>query len=117
MESLLCLTFQARDVNNEHGNMVHDYLLDKNFSINWDNDDTISLVSFSESPPADLPDYDLSDIDDQHKLSMSSGNNVNHGVGPPDNADLGEGTFAVKSIDEVTKLTEENFCKGLDFQT
>ena len=61
MKSLLCLTFQVRDVNKEYGNMVHNYLLNKNDSINWDNDDTLSLASLTGSLPADPPDDDSSD--------------------------------------------------------
>ena len=49
METLLCLTFQVCDVNNEHRNMILSYLLEKNGSIDWDNDDTLSLVSLPGS--------------------------------------------------------------------
>ena len=83
MESLLCLTFQVREVNEEHGNMVHNYLLDKNGSIDWGNADTIPLASLTGSPPADPPDYNpSSDDNDQYKPHRLLGNDVNHS-GPP----------------------------------
>ena len=82
MESLLCLTFQVRDVNEEHGNMVHNYLLDKNGSIDWGNADTIPLASLTGSPPADPPDDDPSDDNDQHKPHGLLGNGI-ISSGPP----------------------------------
>ena len=108
MEALLSSTFQVRDVNDGHRNMVHIFLLDKNDGIVWDNDGT---------PPTDRPDNDDCGDVDQHDPSMSLGNDDNHDVRLPDHDQSEDESFAVKSIDDVAKLTWEHFVAGLCFET
>ena len=71
-QSLLGFTFEVCDVNEEHGNMVHNYLLDKNKYIGWDHGDPLSLDSFTGSPRADPPDEAPSDDDNQHGIAAVS---------------------------------------------
>ena len=88
--------------------MFHNFLLDKNDGIVWDNNDT---------PRTDVPDDDEYGDVVQHDPSMLLGNNDNHDVGSPDYDQSEEGSFTVKSIDDVAKLTQEHFVPGFGYET